>query len=295
MINDLPRLKPVTRRWVSSLLSGLRQLDFIGGLGCAIVLVFVVAAICGPLLVGSNVDRFAGAPFLRPGGRFLLGTDQLGRSELVRVIVAARIAVVAALGSVLVALALGLTMGVVAGYTGGLVDQLLSRLMDFVFGFPSYLLPILIAVVLGHGLLVACFSIGIVFSPQFGRISRTATLDVRHRAYISVAKLCGRPSRWIVAKHVLPNILGPLAVMVGLTLANAEGSYAVLAYLGYGVAPPTPDYGSMLSDAQVFMVTDPWLLIVPSLVLIVLILGFVFVGDWIRERFDPRGVIRLSR
>jgi len=282
-------------RWLTSLWRRSRQLNVIGKIGFGIVLVYCVGAIFGPVLVGSNVDRLAAAPFLRPSGRFWLGTDELGRNELARLIVASRIAVVAAFGSVLVALVLGLAMGVVAGYVGGTVDQLLSRLMDLVFGFPSYVLPILIAVVLGPGLFVACVSIGLVFSPQFGRISRTVTLDIRHRAYVSVAKLCGRRSGWIIFKHILPNSVGPLAIMIGLTLANAEGAYAVLAYLGYGVAPPTPDYGSMLANAQVFIVTDPWLLIAPSLALVILIVGFVFVGDWVRERFDPRGAIRLSR
>ena len=263
--------------------------------GFAIVFIFCVGAIIGPAVVGANVDRMAAAPYLSPRAGFLLGTDQLGRSELARIIVASRIAIVAAFGSVLCGLVLGVAMGVVAAYVGGVVDQVLSRLMDFIFGFPSYVLPILIAVVLGPGLWVACFSIGLVFSPQFGRISRTATLNVRHRAYVSVARLSGRSSQWIVMKHILPNIVGPLAVMIGLSLANAEGSYAVLAYLGYGVAPPTPDYGSMLSDAQAFMLNDAWTMLFPCIALVLLVLGFVFIGDWLRERFDPRGEVRFGR
>ena len=274
---------------------GARGLGLIGCLGLGIVAVFCIGAIIGPTIVGSSVDQMTAAPFLRPGGHFLFGTDQLGRSELARVVVASRIAVVAAFGSVLCGLALGVAIGVIAGYTGGAVDQVLSRLMDFIFGFPSYVLPILIAVVLGPGLLVACFSIGLVFSPQFGRISRTATLSIRHRAYVSVARLSGKSPQWIIVRHVLPNIVGPLAVMVGLSLANAEGSYAVLAYLGYGEAPPAPDYGSMLSDAQAFMLSDPWTVLFPCIALVLLVLGFVFIGDWLRERFDPRGEIRFGR
>jgi ABC-type dipeptide/oligopeptide/nickel transport system permease subunit len=276
--------------------AGTRNLGLIGVLGFGIVLIFCLAAVIGPVAVGSSVDRIAAPPFLRPGGAgFLLGTDELGRSELARVIVAARIAIVAAFGSVLCGLVLGVAMGVIAAYVGGVADQVLGRLMDFIFGFPSYVLPILIAVVLGPGLWVACFSIGLTFSPQFGRISRTATLNVRHRAYVSVAKLSGRSPQWIIFRHILPNIVGPLAVMVGLSLANAEGSYAVLAYLGYGVAPPAPDYGSMLSDAQVFMLNDSWAVLFPCIALVLLVLGFVFIGDWLRERFDPRGEIRFGR
>jgi peptide/nickel transport system permease protein len=282
--------------WGHRITSATRALGLIGGFGFGIVLIFCVAAVIGPVAVGSSVDRIAAPPFLHPGGGgFLLGTDELGRSELARVIVASRIAIVAAFGSVVCGLVLGVAMGVTAAYVGGVVDQVLGRVMDFIFGFPSYVLPILIAVVLGPGLWVACFSIGLTFSPQFGRISRTATMNVRHRAYVSVAKLSGRSSQWIIFRHILPNIVGPLAVMVGLSLANAEGSYAVLAYLGYGVAPPAPDYGSMLSDAQAFMLNDSWAVLFPCIALVLLVLGFVFIGDWLRERFDPRGEIRFGR
>jgi peptide/nickel transport system permease protein len=284
------------RAWGHRIMTGTRKLGLIGVFGFGIVAIFCVAAAIGPVAVGSSVDRIAAPPFLHPGGGgFLFGTDELGRSELARVIVASRIAIVAAFGSVVCGLVLGVAMGVIAAYVGGVVDQVLGRLMDFIFGFPSYVLPILIAVVLGSGLWVACFSIGLTFSPQFGRISRTATLNVRHRAYVSVAKLSGRSSQWIIFRHILPNIIGPLAVMVGLSLANAEGSYAVLAYLGYGVAPPAPDYGSMLSDAQVFMLNDSWAVLFPCIALVLLVLGFVFIGDWLRERFDPRGEIRFGR
>lgn len=282
--------------WARVVTAGIRNLGLIGVFGFGIVLIFCIAAVIGPVAVGSSVDQIAAPPFLKPGGAgFLLGTDELGRSELARVIVAARIAIVAAFGSVVCGLVLGVAMGVIAAYVGGLVDQVLGRLMDFIFGFPSYVLPILIAVVLGPGLWVACFSIGLTFSPQFGRISRTATLNIRHRAYVSVAKLSGRSPQWIIFRHILPNIVGPLAVMVGLSLANAEGCYAVLAYLGYGVAPPAPDYGSMLSDAQVFMLNDSWAVLFPCIALVLLVLGFVFIGDWLRERFDPRGEIRFGR
>ena len=214
--------------------AGTRNLGLIGVLGFGIVLIFCLAAVIGPVAVGSSVDRIAAPPFLRPGGAgFCLAPTSSAVANWLGSL-SGRIAIVAAFGSVLCGLVLGVAMGVIAAYVGGVADQVLGRLMDFIFGFPSYVLPILIAVVLGPGLWVACFSIGLTFSPQFGRISRTATLNVRHRAYVSVAKLSGRSPQWIIFRHILPNIVGPLAVMVGLSLANAEGSSAVLAYLGYG-------------------------------------------------------------
>jgi ABC-type dipeptide/oligopeptide/nickel transport system permease subunit len=230
-------------------------------------------------------------PFLRPSSHLLLGTDELGRNEFGRILLAARVAVLAALEAVAIAGICGTVLGVLAGYFGGLIDEGLSRIMDLLFAVPAYLMAVVVVVILGPGLGHAALAIGIVFVPQFGRIARAATTEVRGRAYIEAARLSGRGPLYIMVRHVLPNIASPTSVMVGLTLANAEGTYALLSYLGYGVAPPAPDYGSMLAAGQGYLTTDPWLVLFPSIALVLLILGFVFVGDWMRERFDPHGVV----
>lgn len=269
---------------------GRVHIGWVGIVGVSICVGYFVAALLGPTVLGSAANRISGgAAFLRPSVHNLLGTDQLGRSEVARIIVASRIAVVAAFESVGIALALGTLLGVAAGYFGGIVDELFSRLFDLVFSFPVYLLGILVVVVLGPGLNHAAWAIGLAFAPQFGRIARTSTREVRTRAYVEAAHLSGRGAGWIVLVHVLPNIAGPLSVMVGLTLSNAEGAYAVLSYLGFGVSPPTADYGSMLAAGQGYLTTDPWLVLLPSAAVVVLIVGFVFVGDFLRESFDPYG------
>jgi len=268
-----------------------RGLGLIGNTGIFICGVFCLAAIFGPRVVPVNANSLVATPFLRPSFHFWFGTDELGRSELSRVIVAARIGVLAAVESVAVGILIGTPMGVVAGYFGKVADEILARLMDLLFSIPGTLLAIVVVVALGSGLTHATLALGIVFAPQFGRIARTATIEIRGRAYVEAARLAHRGNIWIIVRHVLPNIATPLSVMVGLTLSNAEGSYAVLSYLGFGVAPPTPDYGTMLFSAQGYLTADPWLIVFPSIALVLLIFGFLFLGDWLRERLDPQNKV----
>ncbi len=266
-------------------------IGLIGNTGLLICAVFCLAAIFGPMIVPVDANNLIATPFLRPSAHFLFGTDELGRSEMSRVVVASRIGVLAAVESVGVGICIGTPMGVVAGYFGGVIDEVLGRLMDLLFSVPGTLLAIAVIVVLGPGLSHATLALGIVFSPQFGRIARTATTEIRGRAYVEAARLAHRSTLWIIVRHIVPNIATPVSVMVGLTLSNAEGSYAVLSYLGFGVAPPTPDYGTMLFSAQGYLIADPWLIAFPSIALVVLILGFLFVGDGLRQHLDPENKV----
>ena len=263
-------------------------LGSLGNIALTICALYVIAAIFGPIVLSHRVDLIgSGGSFLRPSGRFWFGTDNLGRDEFSRVVVASRIAILVSVESVAFAAIVGTIVGVTAGYFGGLVDEVLSRLMDLLFSVPSYLLGIVVIVVLGGGLTHAALAIGLVFTPQFGRIARAGTIEVSKRAYIESARLSNRSSGWIVCRHVIPNIMTPLSVMVGVTLANAEGAYAVLSYLGFGATPPAADYGSMLSESQQYLTSDPWLVFFPSAALVILIFGFLLLGDWIRDRVDP--------
>jgi peptide/nickel transport system permease protein len=278
-------------RAVSAIVQFWRGMGLIGEIGLVICGLFCFAAIFGPMVVPVNADSLVAAPFLRPSGHYLFGTDELGRSEFSRTVVAARVAILAAFESVFVGIAIGTPIGVCAGMFGSVIDEVLGRLMDLLFSIPAILLAITVIVVLGPGLTHATFALGIVFAPQFGRIARTATIEVRGRAYVEAARLSGRGTLWIIVRHVLPNITTPMSVMVGLILSNALGFYAVLSYLGFGVPPPTPDYGTMLFNAQGYLLADPWLIGFPSLALVVLILGFLFVGDGLRQQLDPENKV----
>jgi ABC-type dipeptide/oligopeptide/nickel transport system permease subunit len=249
---------------------------------------YCLIAIVAPLLI-RNATSETLSPMLGPSGRYWLGTDELGRNELSMILVGARVAILAAVESVVIAAIVGTALGVAAGYFGGLLDELLSRVADLIFSVPSYLLAVLVVVILGPGLTQASVAIGIVFVPQFARITRGGTLAIRDRAYIDAARLAGRSHLYIMCRHVVPNLASELAPMLGLTLANAEGTYALLSYLGFGVRPPTPDYGSMLAAAQQYFFSDAWLIVFPSLALLTMIVGFVLLGDWLGMRFDPYG------
>lgn len=257
-------------------------------LSFGICFIYGVFAAFGPVIVSVSPTQLTGGqPFQGPSGRYWFGLDQLGRSVFSQVVVGARSAVVAAVLAVGVSAVVGTLLGVVGGYRGGFIDHVLGWLFDLLFSIPSYLLGILVVVVAGPGLVPASLAIGVAFIPQFGRVARGAAMDVRTRSYVEAAVLSGRSRWWIMRRHVLRNIMTPIAVMIGLTLANTEGAYAVLSYLGYGVRPPAPDYGSMIANGQGYLTTDPYLVLFPCLALVVLIVGFALMGDWIAERLDP--------
>jgi ABC-type dipeptide/oligopeptide/nickel transport system permease subunit len=261
----------------------------VGKVSSAICAAYCLLAVFGPTIVPvSPTELTNGTPFAGPTTQYWLGLDQLGRSVLSQVIVGARVAIIAAVLAVAVSAVTGTVLGVIAGYLGGILDHLMGWLFDLLFSVPSYLLGILVVVVAGPGLVQASLAIGVAFIPQFGRVARGAAFEIRGRSYVEAAVLSGRGRLWVIRKHVLRNIMTPIAVMVGLTLANAEGAYAVLSYLGFGVRPPMPDYGSMIASGQGYLTTDPSLVLFPCAALVVLIVGFALLGDWIAERLDPR-------
>jgi peptide/nickel transport system permease protein len=267
------KLEPVlsrARKVAAMPAGGVRALGWAGVIGAVLVGIFVVLALFGNWL----------EPF---------GTDELGRDELSQIISGARIAILSAVESVAVALVLGMLLGIIAGYWGGSwLDSVVSRLVDFLFAFPEYVLAIIVIAALGPGLTNASLAIGIVYTPRVSRIVRTAAMEVAHSPYIDAARLSRRGGLHLVMNHLIPNITSPVLIMVALSLSNAEGAYAALSYLGFGVPPPAPDYGSMLGTAQSYLTTDPWLALFPSAALVLLIIGFILLGDALRDRFSRR-------
>lgn len=260
-----------------------------GVFGSLIIVVFIVVSIFHGVLQPYNPTSPLARPFLRPDAQHWFGTDELGRDELSRVMAGTGIALISAFLSVGIALTLGTVLGVASGYRAKTkLDEGVSRLVDILFSFPEYVGAILVIAILGTGLWSACLAIGIIYSPRFARIVRTATVDVTNRAYIDAARLSGRKGRQIVVDHVLPNITSPVMVMIGLSLSNAAGTYAALSFLGFGVAPPAADYGSMLGAAEPYLRSDPLLVIFPAGALVLLIVAFNLLGDWIRDKLARR-------
>ncbi|MDQ1587502.1 MAG: peptide/nickel transport system permease protein [Microbacteriaceae bacterium] len=260
------------------------------------LLFFVFLAIFGEFISPYAPNRVGVGPALAPPSpQFWFGTDGLGRDQLSRVIASTRPALLSATEAVSLALVVGLAIGIAAGYLGGWWDGALSRIMDLLFAFPEYLLAILVVAVLGSGLTNVAIGVGIICIPRFARAARSATMEVISRGYVEAAVLAGRSRAWIMWRHVLPNIASPLLVMTAITLSTAEGAYASLAFLGFGERPPTADLGSMISAAQPYMTTNPFTVLFPAAVFVVLVLAFNVLGDVLRDLLDPRARPELAR
>jgi len=223
-----------------------------------------------------------------PSAAHLFGTDELGRDILSRVIEGSRIAVAVAFISVALALAIGLVCGVVAGYVGGMVDTVLTGALDILFAFPMLLAAIIIVAVLGPGLLNAALAIAIVYIPRFARIARATTLALRTSEFLEAARLAGVRPATILARHIFPNVLPSVIVLAALSMSTAQLAYASLSFLGLGVSPPQADWGNMLSKGRDFVTIAPWLIIWPTVALVLLMLAFNVLGDAVRDVLDPR-------
>lgn len=256
--------------------------------GLFVLVTYVVVAVVGPEITPYDPNALVAAPFGPPSPEHWLGTDDLGRDQLSRVISAARVAVIVAAGSVAIGVVCGTLLGAIAGYLGGRVDAFLMRLMDVKFAFPDLVLALVIIAALNPGLLPAILAIAFVYIPRFGRIARTATATVRKSAYIEAARLSGTSLPRIVFRHVLPNIAPPLIVMTALSIATAQLAYAALAFLGFGARPPQADFGTMLATGRAYMTFDAWLVIVPAACLVLFTVASSLVGDAVRDALDPR-------
>jgi ABC-type dipeptide/oligopeptide/nickel transport system permease subunit len=211
------------------------------------------------------------------------------------VVAGSGIALAVAMLSVAIAMVLGVLIGVVAGYFGGLVDTVLNRSQDVLFAFPTLLLAIIIVAVLGPGLVNAVLAIAIVYTPRFARIARASALGIKTSEYLDAARLAGVSTPVILVRHVLPNVLPPVIVLAALSMSTAQLAYASLSFLGLGISPPQADWGSMLSKARDFITVAPWLVVFPTLALVLLMLAFNVLGDAIRDVLDPRHAGAIAR
>jgi peptide/nickel transport system permease protein len=223
----------------------------------------------------------------------LLGTDELGRDILTRVIYGGRVSLQVGMISVGLALLFGVTLGLIAGYwSNSLADQIIMRVMDGLLSFPALVLAIAIVAALGSSregeIPKAVWAIGLVAIPAYARLTRGQVLSVREHDYILAARTVGAPDVRVMLRHILPNVTAPLIVQSSLGIAGAILTEAALSFLGLGVQPPTPSWGSMLSAGRGYLDIDPWLVIGPGSAIFLCVLGFNFLGDGIRDVLDPR-------
>jgi ABC-type dipeptide/oligopeptide/nickel transport system permease subunit len=261
-----------------------------GGLfGLVIVTLFIVLAVTGRWIAPYDPDLGVITESLaEPSAVHLFGTDELGRDILSRVIEGSRIAILVAFISVGLALVIGMVAGVISGYVGGLLDTVLTGVLDILFAFPMLLAAIIIVAVLGPGLLNAALAIAIVYIPRFARIARASTLTLRSSEFLESARLAGVRSGTILVRHIFPNVLPSVIVLAALSMSTAQLSYASLSFLGLGISPPQADWGNMLSKARDFVTIAPWLIIWPTIALVLLMLAFNVLGDAVRDVLDPR-------
>ncbi|BAL99162.1 MULTISPECIES: ABC transporter permease [Caldilinea] len=223
-----------------------------------------------------------------PSPVHLLGTDDFGRDILSRLIYGSRISLQVGLISVAISAIFGITIGIFAGYFGGFIDTLLMLLMDILFAFPAILLAIAIMAVLGTSTMNVMIAVGIVYIPVFARIVRGVTLELRVQDYVDAARAIGAKPHRILLRHILPGTFGILTVQVTLSLAFAILAEAALSFLGLGVQPPAPSWGSMLSFGREWVREAPWFSFFPGMAIFMTVLSLNLVGDGWRDALDPR-------
>jgi peptide/nickel transport system permease protein len=259
------------------------------GFGLAITLLVVVLALLADVVAPySPADQDYDAILSSPSAAHWMGTDNLGRDNLSRIIFGTRVSIQSGVVAVGIATVVGTILGIAAGYWRGWVDDVLMRLCDALWSFPGIVLALFIAAALGPGLVNAMIAIGIVFIPVIARLVRGSALSVREREFVLAAKVLGAADVRIMFSHVLPNVLAPVIVQASLLVAYAIIVEATLSFLGLGVQPPEPSWGSMLKAAAQYMQVAPWLSVFPGVAIFATVLGLNLLGDGLRRALDPR-------
>jgi peptide/nickel transport system permease protein len=262
--------------------------------GVAIILLLVVVAFLAPVVapydptLGALGDRLK-PPAWEKGGSpaHLLGTDVLGRDTLSRLIHGARTSLAVAVVAILIAGSLGSTVGILAGYLGGWLDMLLMRAADLAFSFPAILLAMVLAVLFGASFFNIVFVISLVLWAEYARMARAETLKVKEMDYVALAKVAGISQLRIMLSHIFPNVASTLIVLATLQVGIVIVMESSLSFLGVGVPPPTPAWGSMIAEGRSYIVTAWWLSLMPGIAILVTVLSFNLLGDALTEILSP--------
>ncbi len=264
-------------------------------LGLAVILAITVIAVFAEWLAPHDPNiQFREAiltpPVWADGGswRFILGTDDIGRDMLSRLMYGARLSMMIGLIVVTLSLAVGLAFGMVAGFFGGMVDVLIMRVMDILLALPSMLLAVVVAAILGPGLVNAMLAVSVVVIPHYARLTRAAVLAEVNRDYVIASRVAGAGPLRLMLIVVLPNCVAPLIVQATLGFSTAILDAAALGFLGLGAQPPTPEWGTMLASSLQFLQRAPWVVTWPGVSILVTVLAFNLLGDGLRDALDPK-------
>lgn len=257
--------------------------------GAIFLLLMVVVAIFAPVVAPQSPTSQSLLDRLKPpSSAHWLGTDELGRDELSRLIYGARTSLFIALVGTAGGVVIGTTLGMMCGFFGGWVDNLIMRLIDIMFAFPGILLAILIVAVMGPGLFNLIIALMIWGTPTLARIVRSSVLSLKAFEFVEASRAMGASRLRIMFRHLLPNCIAPIIVYATLGVAGALLTAAGLGFLGIGVQPPTPEWGSMLSVGRSYLRETPWLMIVPGLAILFTVISLNLIGDALRDALDPR-------
>lgn len=260
-------------------------------IGLVMLIVMVLIAVFADFIVNYEDDAITQNVrnrLMPPGGEHIFGTDQYGRDVFARIIFGARISLFVGIVTVALSLTAGAIIGAAAGYYGGRVDNILMRLMDIFLAIPSIMMAIAIVSALGPGMTNLLIAMSISRTPQFARIVRSAIMSIKGQEFIEAAKACGTKDVRIIAKHILPNAMGPIIVQATLNMASTILGVAAMSFIGLGIQPPTPEWGSMLSDARDQMRYYPYLIIIPGIAIVLAVLSLNLIGDGLRDALDPK-------
>ncbi|GAB3031938.1 nickel transporter permease [Natronobiforma cellulositropha] len=263
--------------------------------GALIVAALALVAVVGPVVLTTDPTAQDLPNRLQPpSAAHPLGTDQLGRDVLTRLVYGARLSLGIALAVTAIRVVVGTTVGVVAGYAGGWVDEALMRLVDVQLAFPGLVLALVVAGILGPSLRNVMLALAVVGWATYARVVRATVLSVSEREYVDAARLFGTPPRRIARRHLLPAVLNPVLVLATLNLGTVVLATAGLSFIGLGAQPPTPEWGTMLAGGRDYLRSAWWLVNAPGLAIVLTVLGFNLLGDGLRDALDPHQQSRLE-
>jgi peptide/nickel transport system permease protein len=284
-----PRVKKSAHPFAAAFVRTYR--NPLGLFGLIILGLLVFIALTAPIISPYDpIVQHQGKELQGPSSEFWMGTDELGRDLLSRVIWGARPSLAVAVMVVFIGGGLGIVAGLAAGYFGGWVDATLMRMFDALFAFPAILLGFVVIAALGPGTTQVAYAIAIAVVPTLGRVARSLVLKERYRDYVLAARCTGAGNGRVMFLHLLPNAISPMIVNIALVMGFSVLAEASLAFLGLGTQPPTPSWGAMLNASRAYLRVDPWMAICPGVILAFLLLGLNYLADALREAFDPRRV-----
>lgn len=260
-------------------------------LGLAILVVMVALAVCADWIADydTNVTGMNMAERLQtPSAKHWFGTDSYGRDVFARIIHGSRLSLSLSIFAMLAAVAIGSIIGAIAGYYGGRVDDVFMRLMDILLAIPPMLMSISIVAALGHSMVNLMIALSLAYIPVFARVIRSSILTVKGQEFIEAAKACGTSNARIILRHIIPNAIGPIIVQATLAMGSTILIISSLSFMGMGIQPPQPEWGTMLYEGRDLIRTSPYLVIFPGIAIALAVLSLNLLGDGLRDALDPR-------